>query len=163
MSDVQRSPTRWRSALLRFALLRLKQDADLRTLLLLCSGLAIVTFAVYARTAANEFVMADDGMYIYSNPIVSRGLTLEGVKWVFTRELSGHWHSLTWVSHMLDVELFGMNAGAHHLVNVALHALSSSLLLLLLYRMTGSLWCSALVAALFALLPSATTRATTVL
>jgi len=108
---------------------------------------------LYARTAGHEFITCDDDQYIYFNSNVLGGLTLNGIQWVLKGGHEGNWHPLTSLSHMLDVAFFGLNAGAHHLVNVGFHAVNASLLLLLLYRMTGSLWCSALTAALFAVHP----------
>src|SRR5262249_30491392 len=86
------------------------------------------------------------------NGIVQRGLTAEGLAWAFG-QLHGtatYWHPLTWISHMLDCQLFGLKPGPHHLVNVLFHALNAVLLLVLLHRLTGALWRSAMVAALFA-------------
>ena len=100
-----------------------------------------------------EFVDYDDIDYISSNPHVAAGLTWEGIRWAFTTGYSANWHPLTWMSHMLDVQLFGMNAGAHHVVNLVLHVLSTLLLFGILRRMTGAVGKSAFVAALFAVHP----------
>ena len=81
-----------------------------------------------------EFLNFDDGDYVFANRFVTAGLTIDGLRWAFTEAHAGHWHPLTWLSHMLDVELFGLDPGAHHLVNVALHAASAALLFLLLQR-----------------------------
>ena len=116
----------------------------------ICSILALVTLLVYLPVCHNRFIVFDDGNYITDNHMVQAGLTWAGVKWAFTTSESSNWHPLTWLSHMLDCELFGMNAGAHHLVNVLFHTVNAVLLLLLLFRMTGALWASAFVAALFA-------------
>ncbi len=115
-----------------------------------CLILALVTLLAFLPVRHNGFIAFDDASYITENRIVQAGLTWAGVKWAFTTRESSNWHPLTWLSHMLDCELFGMNAGAHHLVNVLFHAANAVLLLLLLYRMTGALWPSAFVAALFA-------------
>jgi Flp pilus assembly protein TadD len=115
--------------------------------------LAATTFAVFGRVAGNGFVNFDDDLYLYENPIVRQGLTAEGFAWAFTTFWTGNWFPLTWLSHMLDCELFGMNAGAHHVVGVLLHALSAALLYLILRGMTGAAGKSAVVAALFALHP----------
>ena len=77
-------------------------------------------------------------------------MTWDGVKWAFDAWHSSNWHPLTWLSHMLDCQVFGLNAGAHHLVNVALHVANTLLLFLLVFRMTKALWPAAIVAALFA-------------
>ncbi len=94
----------------------------------------------------------DDGVYIAENPTVQKGLTLEGMRWAFTTFETGNWHPLTWLSLMLDAELFN-HPGGPHMVNVLLHILNTLVLFQLFKRMTGGLWCSALVAALFAFHP----------
>jgi hypothetical protein len=101
----------------------------------------------------NDFIGYDDQEYVTENPMVQAGLTWQGVRWAFTSFYAANWHPLTWVSHMLDVEIFGMNPAGHHLSSVALHLLNTVLLFIVLERMTGALWRSALVAALFALHP----------
>jgi tetratricopeptide (TPR) repeat protein len=101
----------------------------------------------------HEFVDFDDGAYIDRNTHVSRGLTWEGLRWSVTTFHMGNWHPLTWLSHMLDWELFGEASGAHHLVSVLLHAASAAALYVALLKMTGSTWPAAFVAALFALHP----------
>jgi len=104
---------------------------------LICFILALVTLLAYLPVRHNSFIVFDDGNYITENHMVQAGLTWAGVKWAFTAWESSNWHPLTWLSHMLDCELFGMNAGAHHLVNVLFHTANAVLLLLLLFRMTG--------------------------
>jgi Flp pilus assembly protein TadD len=115
--------------------------------------LAVVTFAVYWQVGSHQFVNYDDGKYILENPHIRKGLTGENVIWAFTSTYASNWHPLTWLSHMLDVQLFGLNPGPHHLVNVLIHAVNTVLLFLLLLRLTGSYWQSVFVAALFALHP----------
>jgi tetratricopeptide (TPR) repeat protein len=117
---------------------------------------AIVAWTVllYARVAGHPFLHFDDNRYLTENPVVQRGLGLDGVAWAFTTFHASNWHPLTWLSHMADVQLFGMAPGPHHLVNVALHAANAVLLLLLLVRMTGKLGRCAAVAALFAVHPT---------
>ncbi len=117
------------------------------------AGILLLVWVVYGQTARFGFVSFDDDRYVHDEPMVARGLSGEGVAWAFTRVHAGNWHPLTSLSLMLDVELFGVNAGAHHLVNVFLHALTTLLLLAALHRLTGAFWRSALVAALFALHP----------
>ena len=97
----------------------------------------------------------DDTAYVIENEHVARGLTASGLVWAVTAVDTGvgNWHPVTWVSHMLDVELFGMRPGAHHMVSVVLHAVNTLALFLLLGRMTGHVWRSACVAALFAIHP----------
>ncbi len=120
---------------------------------LLAAGLAAGTALLYAQVAGHPFISFDDNRYLTENPVVQRGLTWRGVAWAFTTFHVSNWHPLTWLSHMADVELFGLAAGPHHLVNVALHALDAALLLLVLFRLTGALGRSAAVAALFAVHP----------
>jgi tetratricopeptide (TPR) repeat protein len=115
--------------------------------------LAIATFAVYAQVAGHSFIELDDDLYIRDNPVVTRGLTLPGIVWAFTTFHAANWHPLTWLSHMLDVEFFGLDAGKHLLVNVLIHVASTLLLFGFLRRTTGARWASAMVAALFALHP----------
>ncbi len=118
-----------------------------------CLVLAAITFAVFGQTAGFEFVNYDDNIYVYDNPAVARGLTLKGAVWALTFGEIGHWHPLTWLTHMADCQVYGLWAGGHHLTNVALHALAAVLLFLALREMTGSLWRSAFVAAVFAIHP----------
>jgi len=121
---------------------------------LLAAGLAAVAAAVYlAGGGLRTFVNLDDNEYVYENPIVRGGLSREGIRWAFTAFHSGNWHPLTWLSHMLDVSLFGLDPRWHHATSVALHGLTTALLFLALYRLTGARWRSAFVAALFAVHP----------
>jgi tetratricopeptide (TPR) repeat protein len=124
-----------------------------RLALVICLSLAAVTFAVFGQTVGFGFVNYDDNSYIYDNPMVQRGLTLQGMRWALTYGKIGHWHPLTWVSHMADCQVWGLWAGGHHLTNVVLHALAAALLFLALRELTGSLWRSAFVAAVFAVHP----------
>jgi tetratricopeptide (TPR) repeat protein len=121
----------------------------------LWSSLAIVigTLVAYAGVWQNSFVAWDDPYYITENAEVLRGLSWRGVRWAFASAQVANWHPVTWLSHMLDVQLFGVNAGAHHAVSLFLHVLNSVLLFSILYRMTGALGRSAFVAALFAVHP----------
>jgi protein O-mannosyl-transferase len=112
--------------------------------------LALVTLAVYLPVARHGFLNYDDDEYVTENPVVQDGLTLAGLKWAFTTGCAGNWHPLTWISHMTDCTLFGLNPGAHHLINVIFHAANTALLFILLLRLTGKIWPSMLVAALFA-------------
>ena len=121
-----------------------------RATFLICVALAAVSLAIYAPVLFHDFIEFDDGLYITNKPIVQQGLTFEGVLWAFSNFEAKNWHPVTWLSHMLDCTLFQMFPGGHHLTNVALHALNALLLFLLLQRMTGAVWRSALVAALFA-------------
>src|ERR1035437_52424 len=119
----------------------------------LCLLLALSTFSVFLPVARQGFVNYDDSDYVTENAHVLSGLTRANVVWAFTTGHASNWHPVTWLSHMLDCQLFGTRAGAQHLVSVGFHIANALLLLLLLRRMTGALWRSALVAALFALHP----------
>ena len=112
--------------------------------------LALITLLVYLPATRDGFVNYDDQDYVTENSTVQKGLTWTGSKWAFTTGHASNWHPLTWLSHMTDCELFGLNPGAHHFVNVLFHTANAVLLLLLLFRLTGALWPSAFVAALFA-------------
>lgn len=120
---------------------------------LICGLLAISTFAVYAPSLSYGFINYDDPFYITGNQIVRGGLTIEGIRWAFTTDYVGNWHPLTWLSHMADVELFGVNPPLHRMTNILLHVANSILLFLVFRKMTGDRWPSAAVAALFALHP----------
>jgi protein O-mannosyl-transferase len=115
--------------------------------------LSAATLAVYWPAQHYAFVNFDDGEYVYENPHVTAGPTGENIRWAFTKTHSANWHPLTWISHMIDCRLYGLEAGGHHVTNIFLHLLNTLLLFFLLRRMTGALWRSALVAALFALHP----------
>ena len=112
--------------------------------------LALITLLVYLPAARDGFVNYDDQDYVTENSVVQKGLTWTGIKWAFTTGHASNWHPLTWLSHMVDCELFGLNPGAHHLVNVLFHMANVVLLFALLLRLTGTLWPGAFVAALFA-------------
>jgi tetratricopeptide (TPR) repeat protein len=114
------------------------------------SVLTLVTLLCYWPVTAHPFVSFDDHRYIYENPHVKAGLTWAGVVWAFRTGYAGNWHPLTWISHMGDCQLYGLNPAGHHLTNLLFHLANTLLLFLLLQRMTGPLWRSACVAALFA-------------
>ena len=114
--------------------------------------LIVITLGVFS-SVRYEFINFDDDLYVTENRHVQAGLTREGITWAFTTLHASNWHPLTWLSHMVDYELYGLNPMGHHLTNVLLHAVNILLLFLILRRMTGALWQSALVAALFALHP----------
>ena len=121
--------------------------------LLICAVIAVLTLIVYGQMIDHGFVSFDDDDYITDNPVVRRVLTLEGLVWAFASPHVYNWHPLTWLSHMADVQLFGLNAGGHHLMGLLLHTVNALLLFFVLRSMTGALWQSGLVAALFALHP----------
>ncbi len=115
--------------------------------------LLLAVVFVFGQTLHHEFINFDDNDYVYQNPHVQRGLTTEAIGWASTADRANNWHPLTWVSHMLDCRIFGLQAGGHHLTSLLLHAANAILLFLLLRRMTGDLWPSAFVAAVFAVHP----------
>jgi protein O-mannosyl-transferase len=119
----------------------------------ICAFLAGITWLVFAQTLRNEFVNFDDDTYVFENPEVTRGLTPEGIAWAFTHTHAANWHPMTWLSHMLDSQLYGLNPGGHHLTSVLLHMATAILLFLVLWQMTAVLWRSAFVAAIFAIHP----------
>jgi len=125
----------------------------LRRPFLLAGLLFALTLALYWRTGEFAFLNYDDDVYVTQNPAVRGGLTWQGVGWAFTTGHAANWHPLTWLSHQLDVELFGLDAGAHHRTSAVLHALNAALCLLALSALTGASGRSALVAAFFALHP----------
>ncbi len=116
-------------------------------------GLLLLVLGVYWGSWTHAFVDFDDGEYVYDNPHVKAGLTRAGVRWAFTTFHAANWHPLTWLSHMLDVQLFGMNAGGHHAVNVAIHALNTLFVFWLFRQLTGAAARSAFAAALFGIHP----------
>jgi len=123
------------------------------TTLWLALAIAAVALAVYAPVRHHGFVSIDDPIYVGENPVVARGLSWDGARWAFTTGHAANWHPVTWLSHMADVRLFGLNAGGHHAVSVLLHAANAILLFLLLKRLTGRAGSSACVAVLFAAHP----------
>src|SRR5581483_7369204 len=96
--------------------------------LLILVGLAMVTFGIYAQVIGHHFITLDDLSYIEDNPVVNRGVTVAGLAWAFTTFHAGNWHPLTWISHMIDSQLFGTFAGGHLLVNALIHAANTLLL-----------------------------------
>jgi tetratricopeptide (TPR) repeat protein len=121
--------------------------------LAICAALGAAVLAVYGQTVGFEFVNFDDGAHVTRNRQVLRGLSLDGFVWAFGAGGTGNWHPLTWLSHMLDAELFGTHAGGHHATSALLHLANTLLLLGALRAATGAVWCSGAVAALFALHP----------
>ncbi|HMJ05793.1 MAG TPA: hypothetical protein VK474_06010 [Chthoniobacterales bacterium] len=121
--------------------------------LAVCLALAALTWLIFAPTLGYGFVNYDDDTYVYLQPQIVRGVTWSGVAWAFTHAHSGNWHPLTSVSHMLDCQLWGLNARGHHLSNLLLHTAGAIFLFLALRALTDRLWRSAFVAALFAVHP----------
>lgn len=130
-------------------------SSSTRRLILASAAIALLVAAVYWPITRYGFINYDDPDYVSDNRIIERGLTGDGLKWAFGR-LHGertYWHPLTWVSHMLDCQIFGVNPGAHHAINLVFHIINSMLVLLAFHQMTGAFWRSAIVAAIFALHP----------
>lgn len=127
--------------------------------LLIIAALVIATLAIYAQVIGHQFINLDDANYITENPMVNRGLTLAGIMQAFTSFHAANWHPLTWISHMIDCQLFGLRAGGHLVVSALFHCANVALVFWFLRRATGgpgrtgSVWPSAIVAALFALHP----------
>ena len=120
---------------------------------LILLALGTITFGIYAQVIGHQFITLDDPTYIRENPMVNRGVTGAGLAWAFTTFDVANWHPLTWISHMIDCQFFGANAGGHLLVNALIHVANTLLVFWFLLRTTRSRWPSALVAALFALHP----------
>jgi protein O-mannosyl-transferase len=131
----------------------LRQTYPSRNVWLVVLSLVALAFVAYSPVWRFDFVSIDDPQYVSQNPHVAGGLSWTAVQWAFTTGHQANWHPLTWVSHMIDVQLFGLDAGAHHFLNLLFHAANAVLLFLLLRRMTGAHGRSAFVAALFAVHP----------
>ena len=132
--------------------LAIERQSRARTLAV-CSLLVLAVGLVFGQTVRHEFFNFDDNLYVYENRQVSAGLSAEGIYWAFADRHSANWHPLTWLSLMADCQVYGLHAGGHHVSNDVLHAATAVLLFLVLWRMTGGFWPSALVAAIFALHP----------
>src|SRR6266550_1485155 len=115
--------------------------------------LAGITWSVFGQTLGYGFVNFDDDLYVYDAPEISRGITINGISAAFTHLQAHNWHPLTTISHMLDCQLYGLKAGGHHFTSVLLHTVVVLLLFRVLRQMTGAVWKSAMVAALFAVHP----------
>jgi hypothetical protein len=145
---------------------------------IVCILLVGIVWIVFGQTLRHDFVNYDDDHYVYANPKIISGLTLRGIQWAFTHVHAGNWHPLTWISHMLDCQLYGLQPRGHHLTNILLHATAAILLFFALRQLIrgghavvttgrdeagrdrrsrlqrgGSLWANAFVAALFAIHP----------
>lgn len=120
---------------------------------LLTFPLILITICIYWQTGTHGFYAYDDVGYVAINDMVLKGITAEGVAWTFSSFYAANWHPVTWLSHMLDIQLFGINASGHHLVNVFFHVLNTSLVFLVLFKLTSALWRSFAVALLFAIHP----------
>jgi Flp pilus assembly protein TadD len=133
---------------------QLEKDPSLRfASLYVCLALVAITWFVFGQTLRHDFVNFDDHVYVYGNPQITQGLTADGLIDAFTHTHARNWHPLTTISHMLDCQLYGLQAGWHHFTNVLLHTVAVLLLFLVLNQMTGAFWQSAFVASLFAIHP----------
>jgi tetratricopeptide (TPR) repeat protein len=131
-----------------------KEISDkIRPSVLIFLFIVVATLVVYGQVSNYEFVGFDDDLFIMDNPRMQNGLTLGSVERAFSYDNIAYWHPLTWLSYMLDIQLYGMNPGRHHMTNVLIHIINAMLLFMALNRTTGALWKSALVASLFALHP----------
>jgi tetratricopeptide (TPR) repeat protein len=131
----------------------MKRDRNKLYVISICVALALATIIAYEPIHRNDFINYDDDEYVTENPQVTAGITRESLIWAFTTPHVANWHPLTSLSHMLDCQLFGLNAFWHHLVNLLFHIANTLLLFWVLQRMTGAVWASAFVAAAFALHP----------
>jgi len=118
-----------------------------------CLILVMATIAVYWQVYHFAFTNYDDNKYVIENYNIQKGLNFESITWVFTTGYAANWHPLTWLSHMMDYSIYGMNAGGHHLTSLLLHLLNTLLLFIVFRMMTGAVWKSAVIAGLFALHP----------
>jgi protein O-mannosyl-transferase len=126
---------------------------SVRLELLISVFLVAATLAVYLQVMHHDFIILDDPSYVYENQQVRQGLTLDGLKWAFTATIVSNWHPITWLSHMLDCQIYGMHPGHHLFVNVIFHMLNTLLLFGLFNKMTKDIWQSGFIAALFAIHP----------
>ena len=128
---------------------------NIRLDLLVCLLLVLSILAVYWQVRNHDFINLDDNVYVTDNNHVQAGINLDSIIWAFSLEDKDktYWHPITWLSHMLDCQLYGMSPGMHHSTNLIFHIANTILLFLVFRRMTGELWKSALVAALFGLHP----------
>src|SRR5271168_1192737 len=132
----------------------MKEHRNAPCLWWVCLALAAITIAVFSPVFHFDFLTYDDQTYVTENPYVLSGFNSNSLAWAFQTSTSGNWIPLTWFSYMLDFHCYGLKAGGYHLTNVLFHAANAVLLFLLLQKMTGAIWRSALVAALFAWHPA---------
>ncbi len=130
-----------------------KKSHKVRLDILVCLFIVIAILVVYWQVRNHTFVNFDDSSYILNNPHIRTGLNFEGIAWAFSFPGFDYWHPMTWLSHMLDCHLYGLKAGMHHQISLILHILNSMLLFLVFKKMTGAIWRSAFVAAMFAIHP----------
>ena len=130
-----------------------RSPAPRATILGVSVFLTSITWLVFGETLHHPSINFDDQGYVFQNPRVTSGLTLTGILWAFRHSHMDNWHPVTWISHMLDCQLFGLNPGGHHFTNLLLHTVAVILLFLVFHKMTGAVWRSAFVAAVFAIHP----------
>ncbi len=151
---MSKSKNRSKKNTLEFFNSRLQKGPSLRfASFYVCLALVAITWFVFGQTLRHDFVNFDDHVYVYENPQITHGLTADGLIDAFTHTHARNWHPLTTISHMLDCQLYGLQAGWHHFTNVLLHTVAVLLLFLVLNQMTGAFWQSAFVASLFAIHP----------
>jgi tetratricopeptide (TPR) repeat protein len=121
--------------------------------ILICFFLILITICIYSQVKDHSFIEYDDDRYVTENINVQKGLTKNSIIWAFKSTIVSNWHPFTWLSHMLDAKIYGLKSGGHHVSNVLFHILNSILLFIVFRRMTGNVWQSGFVAALFALHP----------
>jgi tetratricopeptide (TPR) repeat protein len=132
---------------------RHRSEAQPKSGILPCIILFFLVVVVFLPSLRNGFFSLDDGLYVTANPHVTPGLTLQGISWAWRTSEASNWHPLTWISHMIDCQLFGLNPEGHHATSLLLHALNTVLLFLFLKQATGAFWKSFIVAALFGVHP----------
>ena len=120
---------------------------------LICLCLAVLTLTIFLPVVQHDFINYDDPDYVTRNSTVQRGLTWEGTVWAFQTAHIGNWHPVTWLSHMLDCQIYGTSSHGHHFTNLIFHVTNTLLLFSVLTMATGAMRRSAMVAALFALHP----------
>jgi len=126
---------------------------DTRAKVLICIFLMVATFCIYSQVQDHEFINFDDDVFVTDNLNVQAGLTRESINWALTTSYASNWYPMTWLSYMLDYQLYGLNPKGFLLTNLFFHIANSLLLFLILFRMTGAIWQSAFVAVVFALHP----------
>ena len=120
---------------------------------IICSSIFIIILILYIDVINYDFVNYDDDTYILNNINIHNGLTLKSIKWAFTNFYVSNWHPVTWLSHMLDIQLFGLKPGWHHFTNLLIHIINTICLFLILYKMTNEIWKCAFVAIIFGIHP----------
>ena len=123
------------------------------TRILVCATLVALVWIVFGQTLGHDFVNYDDKTYVYGNSLVSSGLSFSNLSRAFVDTQTNNWHPLTLISHMIDCQIFDLKPGGHHFINVLLHTIAALLLFIWLHNVTGRVWSSAFVTALFAIHP----------